>query len=224
MCLLGFDVAEPEQDLVGFAVEYKEPGASNFQPLLNRLAFSYDAPADVAVTGDKKFSSLEAPFQKFRWIHFPPVVKNGVYTYRATKMHMPQDLVLKKGQSITLTISLDPVTYSGFLDIGFTRNFASSQAFREKLGNPPNIDAIGAKIIPANADDGLTFKKMPGDIYQWMGFEAYDLFLDFLTTCLTTRASRSMSSLTTLTSRIFSRSWKRSEIGYESLSTIQPPL
>jgi phosphatidylserine/phosphatidylglycerophosphate/cardiolipin synthase-like enzyme len=180
MCLLGFDVAEPEQDLVGFAVEYKEPGASGFQPLLNRLAFSYDAPADVAVTGDKKFSSLEAPFQKFRWIHFPPVVKNGVHTYRATKMHMPQDLVLKKGQSITLTISLDPVTYSGFLDIGFTRNFASSQAFREKLGNPPNIDAIGAKIIPANADDVLTFKKMPGDIYQWMGFEAYDLFFGFL--------------------------------------------
>jgi hypothetical protein len=107
-------------------------------------------------------------------------VKNGVYTYRATKMHMPQDLVLKKGQSITLNISLDQVTYSGFLDIGFTRNFASSQAFREKLGNPPNIDTIGAKIIPANADDGLTFKKMPGDIYQWMGFEAFDLVFGFL--------------------------------------------
>lgn len=180
MCLLGFDVAEPEEDLVGFAVEFKQPGASDFQPLLNRLAFSYDAPANVAVTGDKQFSSLEAPFQKFRWIHFPPMVKNGIYTYRATKMHMPQDLVLKKGQSITLKISLDPMTYSGFLDIGFTRNFASSQAFREKLGNPPNIDAIGGKIIPANADDGLKFKKMPGDIYQWMGFEAYDLIFGFL--------------------------------------------
>jgi hypothetical protein len=180
MCLLGFDVTEPEEDLVGFAVEYKEPGASDFQPLRNRLAFSYDVPPEVAVTGDKQFSSLEAPFQKFRWLHFPPVVKNGVYTYRATKMHMPQDLVLKKGQSITLKISLDPVTYSGFLDIGFTRNFASSQAFREKLGDPANIDAIGAKIIPANADDGLKFKKMTGNIYQWMGFEAYDLFFGFL--------------------------------------------
>ena len=180
MCLLGFDVAEPEDDLVGFAIELKEPGASDFEPLKNRLAFSYDVPAVVAVTGDKQFSSLKAPFQKFRWIHFPKDVKDGVYTYRATKMHMPQDLVLKKGGSITLKISLDPVTYSGFLDIGFTRNFASSQAFREKLGNPPDIDAIGATIIPANADDGLKFKKMAGDIYQWMGFEAYDLFFGFL--------------------------------------------
>jgi hypothetical protein len=180
MCLLGFDVAEPEDDLVGFAVEFKEPGASDFQPLNNRLAFSYDVPAVVAVTGDRQFSSLEAPLQKFRWIHFPKVVKDGVYTYRATKMHMPQDLVLKKGGSITLEISLDPMTYGGFLDIGFTRNFASSQAFQEKLGNPPDIDTIGATIIPANADDGLKFKKMAGDIYQWMGFEAYDLFFGFL--------------------------------------------
>ncbi len=180
MCLLAFDVAVPEDDLVGFAVEYKEPGASHFKPLKNRIAFSYDVPPVEAVTGDKQFSSLKAPFQKFRWIHFPEVVKDGVYTYRATKMHMPQDLVLKKGQSITLQISLDPVTYSGFLDIGFTRNFASSQAFGNKLGNPPDIDAIGATIIPANADDGLGFQKMAGDIYQWMGFEAYDLFFGFL--------------------------------------------
>jgi len=84
MCLLGFDVAEPEEDLVGFAVEYKEPAASGFQPLLNRLAFSYDAPADVAVTGDKKFSSLEAPFQKFRWIPFSP-------SREKRRLHVPRD-------------------------------------------------------------------------------------------------------------------------------------
>ena len=128
MCLLGFDVAVPEPDLVGFAVEFKEPGATVFKPLLNRLAFAY-APGE-SVNGDKQFPSTEAPFQKFRWVHFPPEVKNGTYTYRATKLHMPKDNQLKKGTAITLGISLDPVTYPGFLDIGFTRNFASSQAFR----------------------------------------------------------------------------------------------
>ncbi len=179
-CLLGFDVEKPETDFVGFAIECKEPGATTFAPLLNRIAFSYDAPPEVAVTGDRQFSSLEAPFQKFRWIHFPQVVKDGIYTYRATKLHMPVDQQLKKGTSITLQISLDPVTYHGFLDVGFTRNFASSQAFRNKLGNPVNIDEVGRTIIPANADDGLDFPKVPGDIYQWMGFEAYDLVFGLL--------------------------------------------
>src|SRR5437867_13143152 len=90
-CLLGFDVEEPEDDFVGFAIECKEPDATAFAPLLNRIAFSYDVPPEVAVTGDRQFSSLESPFQKFRWIHFPEAVKDGTYTYRATKLHMPVD-------------------------------------------------------------------------------------------------------------------------------------
>ena len=181
MCLLGFDVVAPEPDFVGFAIECKEPGATKFEPLKNRLAFDYDdVPAMVAVTGDRLFSSLEAPFQKFRWIHFPQEVKAGIYAYRATKMHMPADKQLKKGVSLTLKISLDPVTYHGFVDVGFTRNFASSQAFRNKLGNPPNIDEIGRTIIPSEADAGLKFRKLPGDIYDWLGFEAYDLVFGLL--------------------------------------------
>jgi hypothetical protein len=177
MCLAGFDVDAPEPDLVGFAIEVKEPGAPDFVPLRNRLTF---ASANGQVNGDRKFLSTEAPFQKFRWIHFPFEPKPGVYTYRGTKMHMPTDNVLKKGTSIDLDISLAQTTFDGFLDVGFTRNFASSQAFREKFNNPPNIDAIGAQIIPASADAGLSFKKMPGDIYDWLGFEAFDLIFGFL--------------------------------------------
>ncbi|MFL6541246.1 MAG: phospholipase D-like domain-containing protein [Chthoniobacterales bacterium] len=180
MCLLGFDVEKPEEDFVGFAIECREPGGKEFVPLRNRLAFSYDRAEGEQVTGDRQFSSLAAPFQKFRWVHFPPEVKSGTYTYRATKMHMPQDNVLKKGTSLTATLSLEPVTYHGFVDVGFTRNFASSQAFREKLGNPKDIDAIGKTIIPANADDGLTFKKTRPELYDWMGFEAYDLIFGLL--------------------------------------------
>ena len=180
MCLLGFDVDQPEADFVGFAIECRAPGAKTYEPLLNRIAFSYDKPIGKAVTGAKVFSSLDAPFQKFRWIHFPPNPKPGKYTYRATKMHMPKDNVLKKGTSITLNISLDEVTYHDFLDVGFTRNFASSQAFRDKFPKDANMDKIGPTIIPSNADEGLDFKKIKGNIYQWMGFEAYDLMFGFL--------------------------------------------
>ena len=87
MCLVAFDVAAPEADLVGFAIECKPPGAKRFSPLLNRLAFSYDEPIGTAVTGDRLYSSKKAPFQKFRWVHFPFEPKQGLYTYRGIKMH-----------------------------------------------------------------------------------------------------------------------------------------
>jgi phosphatidylserine/phosphatidylglycerophosphate/cardiolipin synthase-like enzyme len=174
MCLLGFDVDQPEDDFVGFAIEFKAPDAADFQPLKNRLAFSYDRPVGQAVDGNRNFDSREAPFQKFRWIHFPWQPKAGIYRYRATKMHMPSDGRLVKGTSIPLDISLDPVTYAGFLDVGFTRNFASSQAYAETFQNRSDI-------IPADPDKGLDFDPKPFQKeYEWLGFEARSLMLGFL--------------------------------------------
>jgi hypothetical protein len=176
MSLLGFDVDDPEDDLVGFAIECSEPGENGFHPLKNRLTF--DSAANV--TGARKFSSLESPFQKFRWVHFPHDPKNGTYTYRVTKMHMPSDNKLKKGTSIELGISLDPVTYEGFLDVGFTRGFASSQAFVDRFKGTGNINDFGATIIPQNGEEGLEFTKLKGDVYKWLGFEAHDLIFGLL--------------------------------------------
>jgi phosphatidylserine/phosphatidylglycerophosphate/cardiolipin synthase-like enzyme len=176
MCLIGMDVDQPEDDFVGFAIEVKEPDAKDFAPLSNRLAFSYPTDAASAVTGKRQFSSLDAPFQKFRWMHFPDDPKSGGYCYRVTKMHMPSDGPLKKGTSLTCDISLDPVLYKNFLDVGFTRNFASSQAYAEKFGND-------ATIIPATADEGLKFQKKTGkepDVYRWLGFEAYEMIFGML--------------------------------------------
>jgi hypothetical protein len=152
MCLVGMDVDQPEDDMVGFAIEVKAPGDSDFAPLNNRLAFSYPTAAKKAVTGARDFSSLTAPFQKFRWVHFPYDPKDGKYTYRVTQMHMPQDNKLVGGASVTLDIPLDSMIYSDFLDVGFTRNFASSQAYVDRYKNNPNI-------IPAQSDaKSLAFK------------------------------------------------------------------
>jgi len=174
MALIGMDVDEPEPDLVGFSIEVQSPGSSGFLPLRNRLNFSYGGKAPTAaVDGYRNYPSTDAPFQKFRWIHFPYNPKGGSYTYRVTKKHMKADESLVSGTSVTLDISLDPVVYDGFLEVGFTRNFASSQAYADKYKNNPDV-------IPAEPDEGLSFEKVPGDVYQWLGFEAYQLIFDLL--------------------------------------------
>ena len=116
MCLIGMDVDQPEPDFVGFSIEVQSPGSSQFQPLRNRLNFSYDKPATDAVDGFRNYPSTVAPFQKFRWVHFPYTPQGGKYTYRVTKQHMPTDGKLQAGTSVTLDIPLDPQTYPGFLD------------------------------------------------------------------------------------------------------------
>src|SRR5262249_9030887 len=173
MSLVGMAVDAPEPDFVGFSIEVKSPGSPDFMPLRNRLAFSYDKPVNQAVDGYRNYSSLEAPFQKFRWVHFPYEPKGGTYTYRVTKQHMPSDNVLKAGTAITLDIPLDMGIDDDFLDVGFARNYASSQAYEDRYKGNPNV-------IPGNADDGLKFHKVPGDVYEWLGFEAYDLIMSFL--------------------------------------------
>jgi phosphatidylserine/phosphatidylglycerophosphate/cardiolipin synthase-like enzyme len=177
-CLLGFDVDEPEPDFVGFAVEFRAPGDTDFQPLSNRLSFD----SSKTVNGFRNFPTTAAPLQTYRWVHFPWDPKPGIYTYRVTKLHMPTDNKLKKGLSIELPIELGPVTIDGFLDVGFTRNFASSQAFEDKKKKY----GFGNDIIPTDAAKGLEFaahkaeitKKF--DIYSWLSFEAGRLLFDFL--------------------------------------------
>lgn len=174
MALIGMDVETPEADFVGFSIEVQSPSSKGFQPLRNRLAFSYPkSNALKAVNGFRNFPSTEAPFQKFRWVHFPYNPTNGDYTYRVTKQHMKADQTLTAGTSITLDIRLGDETYDGLLDVGFTRNFASSQAYVDKYGN-------NTHVIPDVPADGLAFKKVKGDVYEWLGFEAYQLIMDFL--------------------------------------------
>lgn len=179
MTMLGFDVHAPEPDFVGFSIEVKSPKSSDFVPLRNRLAFSYPAGAGNEVTGDRNFLSTSAPFQKFRWTHFPYQPVDGTYSYRATKLHMPRNDELVPGTSITLDIEQSAVTYDGLVDIGFTRNFASSQAYKEQFQGRGDI-------IPLKAKDGLDFSKPDvrnrsgQTVYEWLGFEARDLLFNFI--------------------------------------------
>jgi len=177
MCLIGMNIEpEPTPDFVGFAIEVKSPGSADFVFLRNRLAFSYSA--GVAVNGFREFTTEQSPLQTFRWIHFPQEPKAGTYQYRVTPMSMAADGTLTKGASATAGIDLFDETVPGVVDIGFTRNFASSQAFTERYPDP----AARAAILPAPGSNGLQFDKAqaPAGIYDWLGGKANALLASVL--------------------------------------------
>jgi hypothetical protein len=51
----------------------KSPGSADFEPLRNRIAFSYDQPGDQAIDGFRNYTSLEAPSRDFAGFTFPTI-------------------------------------------------------------------------------------------------------------------------------------------------------
>ena len=60
MVLIGMDVEDPEDDLVGFSIEVKNPEAAGFTALRNRLAFSYPQNAGTDVDGSNQYPSTSS--------------------------------------------------------------------------------------------------------------------------------------------------------------------
>lgn len=182
MCLLAMNwkQGQPPNNFVGFGIDYKEPDGTQFFALNNTLSF----PGSAAHTGPNAQSSHLSPFQKFRWVHFPLHADlPGFFTYRVTPVFM--DIAdgnkLSYGEVQQAEIELQAETYPGELDIAFTRGFISSQAFVDKFGSG---EGSVSAILPATANDGLTFKPKDADKEEtalaWMGFEARTAILGAL--------------------------------------------
>lgn len=182
MALLAMDWrrGRPPNDFVGFAIEYAVPGSDRFWPLKNRLTFEADAGTTPSAERPETFSTLVAPIQKWRWVHFPRDAElPGDYSYRVTPMRMARDGGLSRGVPQTASLALARETVPGVLNVAFTRGFVSSQAFVDRFGRDGPVDAL----IPGEADDGLTFQPThPGreEAYAWMGFEARRAILALL--------------------------------------------
>lgn len=167
---------KPPKDLVGFAIEYKEPGGSKFFALKNRVAFP-------GLTGDvnpNKLSTRLSPIQKFRWVHFPRNAEMaGEFIYRVTPVFMNTKDELSYGEAQDVAIELRRETYPGKLNVTYTRGFVSSQAFVDRYGGN---DAI-PQLLPKNADNGLEFvptHAKADEALAWMGFEARSAIIEVL--------------------------------------------
>jgi hypothetical protein len=167
---------KPPKEFVGFAIEYKEPRGDRFFALKNRLTF----PGSDGSVDSSKLSTLLAPIQKFRWVHFPRNANmDGEFVYRVTPIFMNAQDELSHGDPQVTAIELRRETYPGKLNVTFTRGFVSSQAFVE------NYEKFGpiSKLIPAKAVNGLKFKPThpkTKEALDWMGFEARQAILDTL--------------------------------------------
>ena len=134
--LLAFDLDEARQaDLAGFAVEYTDPDGKTF-PVLNRLSFGQALTGATTLQQRKYTPTDEAPLQKFHWVHFPPDVKPGNFTYKATAMLFKpgSETELTPGPSAEVEVALMQAEPTPF-QLGFTRGYVSSQAYAEQFHN-----------------------------------------------------------------------------------------
>jgi hypothetical protein len=168
--LLAFDYAEAEvADLAGFAIHWKGPGASGGW-VMNRKSFTVPVTQDTQVR--RWFPTDEAPIQKFRWTHFPPVVKRGRYRYTVTA-RLFSGAKLRDGPSVDLALDLLEDGHARF-ELGFTRGYVSSQGYAERFHNAP--------IRPAKKS--LDFDTRPFEArWSWLGYHARRMLFDFLDAC-----------------------------------------
>ena len=192
MALLAMDWknGEPPNDFVGFSIEYREPGGTKFFPLKNRLTFEGNAGAAPSSGRPPNYSTLIAPIQKFRWVHFARNAQlDGNFSYRVKPVFMGEDDALSYGVAQTADIVLARETVPGALNVAFTRGFISSQAFIDRYLNDGPIDTL----LPGQAADGLTFTPTHNDAaeaYDWMGFEARREILALLDAAIDDRTAQ----------------------------------
>jgi phosphatidylserine/phosphatidylglycerophosphate/cardiolipin synthase-like enzyme len=192
MALLAFDIDKSlrKPDFVGFGIEYKVGNKDEWFPVYNFLtfkklrlqaeAFAKAHPKDKPDFSFK--SSLRSPIQRFRWVHVPSRTIDNRVTYRVRAMFWNGDNQPPVAKAtVEATIDLGSKTRGEFLNVGFTRGYASSQAY---LRNFPD----GEKILPGKGKSELDFKTAPfeadGKEYPWLGFEARRIMFDFLDECL----------------------------------------
>ncbi|MGY2996902.1 phospholipase D-like domain-containing protein [Mesorhizobium sp. URHB0026] len=190
--LLAFDLATEasRHNLAGFTVQIKPPGLQPYY-LFNDLQF--ETPGNHAqVPTEPPQSSINAPIHKFRWVHVPGVVHQGLkpafgqYAYTVTPRYFDDRRSMRPlDPSLSTTVQIDVAPFvKGNLSLGFTRGFVQSQAFVRHFGAKALIQPMDAPlqfdtsaISGTNAEgESFTFRQQ----YGWLGFTARDCIFNVL--------------------------------------------
>ena len=181
--LLAFNFADEKsaKDLAGFTIQV-QPDSQPSYYIHNNLQF--EKPDDHAQDPkEPSTSSINAPIHKFRWLHVPGSVHQGVkpfygkYTYTVTPRYFKDNSMqpLDPKLSVSVIVNVGPFR-KNTLELGFTRGFTQSQAFTHRFGLKALIRPAGKDLLfdtsavsGSNAQgDKFTFE----DEYEWLGFTA----------------------------------------------------
>jgi hypothetical protein len=188
--LLAFNLNKTgARNLAGFTIQCRPKGQPAYY-IHNMLQFK--TPGDHAQDPkEPPNSSINAPIHKFRWLHVPGSVHQGLqpflgpYTYTVTPRYFDGKALkpLDPGLSADVTVNVVPFQKDG-LELGFTRGFTQSQAFVNHFGRSAAIRPRAKELLfdstkqaGTNAT-GETFTFQ--DEYAWLGFTTREKIFSIL--------------------------------------------
>eukprot|EP01133_Synstelium_polycarpum_P010510 gene10510-12232_t len=188
--LLAFNLDEKDtKDLAGFTI-LCQPGNSEPYYLFNKLQFA-DPSLHAQVATEPAASTINAPIQKFRWLHVPGNIHQkdkvfyGDYTYTVTPRYFNKGQLLPIDRNLSVTISTQILKFAkGNIELGFTRGFTQSQAFIKHFG--PNSTFRPKKaglLFDTSAQAGINTEGVAysfQDEYIWSGFTAREKIFDLV--------------------------------------------
>jgi phosphatidylserine/phosphatidylglycerophosphate/cardiolipin synthase-like enzyme len=207
MVLLAFDVAAQlrRPDFLGFGIQYRIGNDPALRDVYNFLTFEQlrkaiepeeTKAAKKAATDEQKkevakkraeiMKTVRSPIQSFRWAHVPSVPIDGEVTYRVSAMFGDGEKEPVAKAVVEATLDVGSKTRGDFLNVGFTRGFASSQAYARRFANQTDI-------IPRKGEDEIKFDTSRFDgkddkgnprPYPWLGFEARKIMFAFYDECI----------------------------------------
>ncbi|HEV3224974.1 MAG TPA: phospholipase D-like domain-containing protein [Puia sp.] len=189
--LLAFNLPKNKTTrLAGFTIQCTPQGKPSFY-LFNELQFA-SAAGHAQNTAEPARSSINTPFQLFRWVHVPGSFHQGnqvffgKYTYTVTPRYFNNKNLLTTidlSLSVAADIILAPFL-KGNIELGFTRGFVQSQAFVNHFG-PQALFRPKAKgltfdtsQVAGKDSDGNSYKF--SDEYAWSGYTAREKIFTLL--------------------------------------------
>jgi len=183
--LLAFNLPkEKTKGLAGFTIKVAPDGQEPYF-LQNQLRFE-DPSKHAQDLRLPPTSSFNAPIHKFRWLHVPGSLQQGIepffgpYKYTVTPRYFDSSgSLLPIDDSLGTTVEVEVVPFSkGKVDLGFTRGFTQSQAFvhhfgRKAIFRPKNKDLLfDTSQVSGKDNEGKDYTF--AEEYEWLGFTARD--------------------------------------------------
>jgi len=185
-----FSTQSAARNLAGFTIQCQPPGKPAYF-LFNELQFQ-NPSQHAQVSTEKPNSTVNAPIQRFRWVHVVGLNHQGLnpavgdYIYTVTPRFFDANssmLALDPALSATVTVHVGPFR-KGSLSLGFTRGYMQSEAFAHHFGKQAQIQPAGRGVVfDTSQNAGTDPNGQPfafADEYAWMGWTARQQILTML--------------------------------------------